>query len=59
MIRKRRVTSKLLAAIGSALMITGGVLFLNSLGSGGGYFSAALVIAGLAFLLVAILKAII
>jgi hypothetical protein len=53
------VSWKLLAAIGGALMIIGGLLFLNSLGSGGGYFSAALIISGLGFLLVAILKAII
>jgi hypothetical protein len=58
-IRKLRATSKVTAAIGSALIITGGLLFLNSLGSGGGYFSAALIISGAALIVVAIVKAVI
>lgn len=50
--------SKSLAAIGVVLMITGVTLFLNSLGSGGGYFPAAMVISGAVLVAIAILKGI-
>jgi hypothetical protein len=39
-------------------MISGTVLFLNSLGLGGGYFPAALVISGAVLVVVAILKSV-
>jgi hypothetical protein len=55
---KRLLGSKPLAAMGVIIMIIGGLLFLNSLGSGGGYFPAVLVICGAALLVVAILKSI-
>jgi hypothetical protein len=53
---KRLLGSKPLAAIGIVLMITGGIAFFNSLGSGGGYFPAVLVISGAVLIVVAILK---
>jgi hypothetical protein len=40
LLRKRLLRSKLLAAIGVVLTIIGGLAFLNSVGSGGGYFPA-------------------
>ena len=39
-------------------MISGGLAFLNSLGLGGGYFPACLVVSGLVLVLVALLKGI-
>jgi len=59
LLRKRLMSSALLTLIGIALVIIGGLLFLNSLGSGGGYFAAALIISGVVLVLVAILKSII
>ena len=53
---KRLLGSKALALIGVALMIAGGLVFLNSLGLGGGYFPAFLVFSGLVLVLVALWK---
>lgn len=59
MIKKRLVSSGLWALIGIVLVIAGGVAFLNSLGSGGGFFATALIVSGAVFILAAILKRII
>ena len=56
---KRLLGSKALALIGVVLMIVGGVAFLNSLGSGGGYLPSALVLSGAVLIGIALLKAII
>ena len=56
---KRLLGSKALALIGVVLMITGGLAFLNSLGSGGGYFPAALALSGAVLVLIAVLKGIV
>ena len=58
-IQKRRFSSKLLAAIGIVLVITGFVAFLNSLGSGGGYLAASAIICGAVLILSAIVNSII
>ena len=58
-IEKRRLSSKLLAAIGIVLVITGFVTFLNSLGSGGGYLAASVIICGALLILSAIVNSII
>lgn len=58
-IKKRRLSSKLLTAIGIVLVIIGGVAFLNSLGSGGGYLAAVSIICGALLVLAAIVNSII
>jgi hypothetical protein len=58
-IKKRRLSSKLLAAIGIVLVIAGGVAFLNSLGSGGGYLAAVSIICGALLIVAAIVNIII
>lgn len=55
---KRLLGSKALALIGAVLMIVGGLTFLNSLGSGGGYLPSALVLSGAVLIVVAVLKGI-
>ena len=40
-------------------MIVGGVAFLNSLGTGGGYLPSALVLSGAVLIVIALLKGII
>ena len=59
MVHKRRVSSKLLAAIGSVLVIAGGVAFVNSLGSGGGYLATLSIFCGAVLILGAIVNSII
>jgi len=56
--RKRLLRSKPLAAIGVVLMMIGGLAFLNSLGSGGGYFPATLIVSGAGVIVGAIVKSI-
>ena len=56
---KRLLGSKALALIGVVLMIVGGVAFLNSLGTGGGYLPSALVLSGAVLIVIALLKGII
>jgi uncharacterized membrane protein len=58
-IKKRRLSSKLLAAIGIVLVIAGGVAFLNSLGSGGGYLAAVSIICGALLIVASIVNIII
>ena len=58
-VHKRRISSKLLAAIGIVLVIAGGVAFVNSLGSGGGYLAALSIICGALLILGAIVNSII
>jgi hypothetical protein len=53
------LSSKLLAAIGIVWVIIGGVAFLNSLGSGGGYLAAISVICGALLILGAIVNGIV
>lgn len=55
---RRRLSAKVLAGIGVALLIVGFTAFLQSLGSGGGYFATALIIAGVLFIAAAIIKGI-
>ena len=55
----KRIPSKYFAIIGVALVIVGGLAFLNSLGSGGGYVETTLVISGIVFIIVAIIRSII
>ena len=57
-LRNRLVSSTLLTLIGIVLII-GGLLFLNSLGSGGGYLAAALIISGVVLVLVDVVMGII
>ena len=56
---RKGIPSKYFAIIGVALVIIGGLAFLNSLGSGGGYFETALVISGIVFIIFAIIRSII
>ena len=56
---RKGIASKYFAFVGIALVIVGGLAFLNSLGSGGGYFAAALVISGIMLILGSIIKGII
>lgn len=56
---KSPISSKLLAVIGIVLVIAGGAAFLNSLGSGGGYLVAVLIISGVLLVLVALLRSVI
>ena len=58
-LRNRLVSSTLLTLIGIVLLIIGGLLFLNSLGSGGGYLAAALIISGVVLVLVDVVMGII
>lgn len=53
------IPSKYVALLGIALFIVGGLAFLNSLGSGGGYFATALVISGLLLVIGAIVRGVI
>ena len=55
---KRLLGSKALALTGVVLMIVGGLAFLNSLGSGGGYLPSGLVLSGAVLIVVALLKGI-
>jgi hypothetical protein len=57
-IRKRLLSSAVLSLVGIGLMVFGLLLFLNSLGSGGGYLAATLFILGGVLVVVAIAKAI-
>jgi hypothetical protein len=57
-IRKRLLSSAVLSLVGIGLMVFGLLLFLNSLGSGGGYVAATLFILGGVLVVVAIAKAI-
>jgi len=56
---KRLTSSAALLIVGVGLVILGGLLFLNSLGSGGGYLPAALILSGVIVIFTAIARAII
>jgi len=56
---KRLTSFAALSVVGVGLVILGGLLFLNSLGSGGGYLPAALILSGVILVFVAIARAII
>ena len=56
---RKGIPSKYFAIIGVALVIIGGLAFLNSLGSGGGYFATALVVCGIVLTIFAIVRSII
>jgi hypothetical protein len=58
-LRKATKSSKVLGVIGIGLLVTGFIAFLNTLGSGGGYFAAAVTISGAALILVSIVQAIV
>lgn len=56
--RQKLASSAVLALIGGVLVIGGVAMFLESLGLGGGYFATALILVGLGFLLVGLVKSI-
>ena len=56
---KRVLGSKFLALVGVALMIVSVLAFLNSLGRGGGYLSAAMFVCGAVLIVVAIVKVVV
>ncbi len=53
---RKLLRPRLLVVIGASLVIAGVIVFLNSLGSGGGYFPAALIASGTFLIVVAIVK---
>jgi hypothetical protein len=59
LIRGRVISATLLSLAGIGLLIVGFLLFLNSLGSGGGYFAAVLMISGVLLIVTAIVRGII
>ena len=56
---RKGIASKYFAIAGIALVAVGGLLFLNSLGSGGGYFAAVLAIFGIVLIIGAIVRGIV
>ena len=56
---RKGIPSKYVALLGIALVIIGGFAFLNSLGSGGGYFAMVLMISGIVLIIGAIIRGVI
>ena len=56
---RKGIPSKYFAFAGIALVVIGGLLFLNSLGSGGGHFAAVLAIFGIVLIVGAIVRGIV
>ncbi len=55
---RKSIASKYFAIAGIAFVTIGVLAFLNSLGSGGGYFATALVISGIVLIIGAIVSAV-
>jgi hypothetical protein len=53
---RKEIASKYFAIAGVALVVIGVLAFLNSLGSGGGYFATALVVSGIVLIIGAIVR---
>ena len=56
---RKGIPSRYLAITGIALAFIGGLMFLNSLGSGGGYFATGLMFSGVVVVIGAVVRAII
>jgi len=53
---RKGIPSKYFAIAGVALVVIGVLAFLNSLGSGGGYFATVLVVCGIVLIIGAVVR---